>query len=115
MVKNLEEAIRKAGSPVKLLWESKTPPAVVPRVVQEFTNWRDEQDEYQAVGIPPSINWLHYHAVTGGYDVRIWRDDNSWYHKGDPVLSATRSRVPAPWTSSARRRGRSRRSCASST
>ena len=43
MAKNLEEAIQKAGGPVKLLWESKTPPAVVPRVVQEFSNWRDEQ------------------------------------------------------------------------
>ena len=155
MAKNLEEAIRQAGSAVKLLWDSKTPPAVVPRVVQEFTNWRDEQmawrrtavlfdqshhmadlnikgrdalklisklavnsvakfpvdmakqfvavnhdgyvigdnilfhleeDEYQAVGIPPSINWLHFHAATGGYDVRVWRDDNSLYRKGDPVL-----------------------------
>ena len=43
MAKNLEEAIKAAGSPVKLLWESKTAPAVVPRVVAEFTNWRDEQ------------------------------------------------------------------------
>jgi len=154
MAKNLEEAIKEAGSAVKLLWNSTTPPAVVPRVVPEFTNWRDEQlawrrtavlydqshhmadlnikgpdalklirdtginsvenfpvdmakqyvavnhdgyvigdnilfhleeDEFQAVGIPPSINWLHYHAVTGGYDVRIWRDDNSFYRKGDPV------------------------------
>ena len=155
MAKNLEEAIREAGSPVKLLWNSTMPPAIVPRVVPEFTNWRDEQlawrrtavlydqshhmadlnikgrdalklistlginsfrhfpvdmakqfvavnydgyvigdnilfhlddDEYHAVGIPPSINWLHYHAVTGGYDVRVWRDDNSFYRKGDPVL-----------------------------
>ncbi len=156
MAKNLEEAIAEAGGdPVKLLWESKTPPAVVPRVVQEFTNWRDEQmawrrtavlydqshhmvdlnikgpdalklirdlavnsvenfpvdmakqfvavnhdgyiigdnilfhlddDEYQAVGIPPSINWMHYHADTGNYDVRVWRDDNSLVRKGDPVL-----------------------------
>jgi len=155
MAKNLEQAIRQAGSPVRLLWESKAPPAVVPRVVQEFTNWRDEQkawrrtavlfdqchhmadlnikgpdalrlisdlavnsvakfpvdmakqfvavnhdgyvigdnilfhlddDEFQAVGIPPSINWLHYHAETGGYDVRIWRDDSSVYRQGDPVL-----------------------------
>ncbi|WP_240742789.1 MULTISPECIES: aminomethyl transferase family protein [Microbacterium] len=155
MPNNLEEAIAAAGSPVKLLWESQTPPAVVPRVVQEFRNWRDEQlawrrtavlfdqshhmadlnikgpdalklirdlavnsvenfpvdmakqfvavnhdgyvigdnilfhlddDEYQAVGIPPSINWLHYHAVTGGYDVEIWRDDNSLVRQGDPVV-----------------------------
>lgn len=155
MANNLEQAIQAAGSPVRLLWDSKTPPAVVPRVVQEFTNWRDEQmawrrtavlfdqshhmadlnikgpdalkliadlavnsvakfpvdmakqfvavnhegymigdnilfhlaeDEYQAVGIPPSINWLHFHAATGGYDVRVWRDDNSLYRQGDPVL-----------------------------
>lgn len=153
-VKNLEEAIEKAGSPVRLLWESQSPPAVVPRVVQEFSNWRDEQlawrrtavlydqshhmadlnikgpdalklisrlavnsvanfpvdmakqfvavnhdgyiigdnilfhleeDEYQAVGIPPSINWLHFHAATGGYNVRVWRDDNSLVRAGDPI------------------------------
>ncbi len=45
-----------------------------------------EEDEYQAVGIPPSINWMHYHAETGGYDVRVWRDDNSLVRKGDPVV-----------------------------
>jgi len=155
MPSNLEEAIAEAGSPHTLLWESQSPPAVVPRVVPEFTNWRDEQlawrrtavlydqshhmadlnisgpdalrlisdlavnsvanfpvdmakqfvavghdghvigdnilfhlseDEYQAVGIPPSINWMHYHAVTGGYDVEVWRDDNSLYRAGDPVV-----------------------------
>jgi glycine cleavage system aminomethyltransferase T len=43
VVKSLEAAIQKAGSPVKLLWESTTQPAIVPRVVPEFTNWRDEQ------------------------------------------------------------------------
>jgi syringate O-demethylase len=154
MVKNLEEAIAKAGSPVKLLWESQQAPSVVPRVVPEFRNWRDEQlawrrtavlydqshhmadlnikgpdalklisklavnsvanfpvdmakqfvavnhdgyvigdnilfhleeDEYQAVGIPTSINWLHFNAETGGYDVRVWRDDSSAVRKGDPV------------------------------
>jgi len=151
----LEDAIADAGSPHTLLWESQSPPAVVPRVVPEFRNWRDEQlawrrtavlydqshhmadlnikgpdalklisdlavnsvehfpvdmakqfvavnhdgyvigdnilfhleeDEYQAVGIPPSINWMHYHAVSGGYDVEVWRDDNSLYRAGDPVL-----------------------------
>lgn len=155
MVNHLEDAIAQAGGAVNLLWESQTPPAVVPHVVPEFTNWRDEQlawrrtavlydqshhmadlnikgpdalklisdtavnsvanfpvemakqyvavspsghvigdnvlfhleeDEYQAVGIPPSINWLLYHAETGGYDVEIWRDDNSLYRKGDPRL-----------------------------
>ena len=51
MVKSLEEAIQKAGGPVKLLWESKTPPAVVPRVVQEFTNWRDEQTAWRRTSV----------------------------------------------------------------
>ncbi|MGM7669928.1 vanillate/3-O-methylgallate O-demethylase [Microbacterium sp. A93] len=155
MVDHLEDAIAQAGGAVNLLWESQSPPAVVPHVVPEFTNWRDEQlawrrtavlydqshhmadlnikgpdalrlisdtavnsvanfpvemakqyvavspsghvigdnvlfhleeDEYQAVGIPPSINWLQYHAETGGYDVEVWRDDNSLYRKGDPRL-----------------------------
>ena len=43
MARSLEDVIQEAGSPVNLLWESKTPPAVVPRVVPEFTNWRTEQ------------------------------------------------------------------------
>lgn len=154
MAKNLEEAIAEAGNPVTLLWESQTAPSVVPRVVMEFRNWREEQlawrrtavlfdqshhmtdlnikgpdalklisdigvnsvanfpvdmakqfvavshegkvigdnilfhlgeDEFQAVGIPPSINWMHYHAETGGYDVQVWRDDNSLVRKSDPV------------------------------
>ena len=155
MVKNLEEAIAKAGNPVKLLWESQQPPSVVPRVAQEYRNWRDEQlawrrtavlydqchhmadlnikgpdamklisdlavntvahfpvdmakqfvavnhdgyvigdnilfhleeDEFQAVGIPTSINWMHFHAETGGYNVRVWRDDSSAVRQGDPVV-----------------------------
>lgn len=155
MPKNLEDAIESAGSPVELLWNSQTPPSVVPRVPAEYTNWRDEQrswregaclydqshhmvdlnvsgpdalrllshlgvnsfasfpvdmakqfvavnhngeligdsilfhlaeHEYQLVGIPPSINWVHFHAASGAYDVRCWRDDNSLVRAGDPVL-----------------------------
>ena len=155
MTKSLEKAIAQAGSPHKLLWESQTPPALIPKVVPEFTNWRDEQlawrksavlydqshhmfdlnikgpdalklirklavnsverfpidrakqfvavnedgyyigdnimfhldeDEFQFVGVPPSINWIHYHAETGGYDLTIQRDENSLFRSGDPVL-----------------------------
>ena len=48
--------------------------------------FRNEQDEFQAVGIPPTINWLQYHAETGGYDVEIWRDNPSYARSGDPVV-----------------------------
>lgn len=155
MPKNLHEAIAEAGSPVTLLWESQTPPSVVPRVAAEFSNWRDEQlswqhgaclydqshhmvdlvirgkdalrlikdlgvnsfedfpvdkakqfvavnhdgyvigdnvlfhladDEYSMVGIPPSINWVQFHAETGGYDVEVERDDTSLTRAGDPPV-----------------------------
>ncbi len=45
-----------------------------------------DDDEYQAVGMPESVDWLHYHAVTGGYDVAVWRDENSGSREGDPRL-----------------------------
>jgi vanillate/3-O-methylgallate O-demethylase len=48
--------------------------------------FRNDADEFQAVGIPPTINWLQYHAQTGGYDVEIWRDNPSYARKGDPVV-----------------------------
>lgn len=152
---SLEKAIRQAGNPVKLLWNSQTPPSVVPRLAPEFSNWRDEQlawrrtaviydqshhmvdlnlkgpealqviqdlainsmanfpidkakqfvavnydgyvigdnilfhldeDEYRAVGIPPSINWLQYHAETGDYDVEVRRDETSLNREGPPEL-----------------------------
>jgi vanillate/3-O-methylgallate O-demethylase len=48
--------------------------------------FRNAEDEFQAVGIPPTINWLQYHAETGGYNVEIWRDNPSYARKGDPVV-----------------------------
>lgn len=50
--------------------------------------FRNEEDEFQAVGIPPSISWLQYHAETGGYDVKLWRDNPSYARVGggNPVV-----------------------------
>ncbi len=50
--------------------------------------FRNEEDEFQAVGIPPTISWLQYHAETGGYDVKLWRDNPSYARVGggDPVV-----------------------------
>ncbi|THG30106.1 aminomethyltransferase family protein [Naasia lichenicola] len=49
--------------------------------------FRYEEEEFQAVGIPPTISWLQYHAETGGYDVEISRDNPSYARVGggDPV------------------------------
>ncbi|MDX8479892.1 aminomethyl transferase family protein [Mesorhizobium sp. VK24D] len=47
--------------------------------------FRYEEDEFQAVGIPPTINWLQYHAETGGYDVELVRDNPSYARKGNPL------------------------------
>lgn len=49
--------------------------------------YRYEEDEFQAVGIPPTINWLQFHAETGGYDVEVTRDEPSYARAGgaDPV------------------------------
>jgi vanillate/3-O-methylgallate O-demethylase len=41
--KNLEEAIKAAGNPVKMLRNSQLGPYVYPVVPPEFSNWRDEQ------------------------------------------------------------------------
>lgn len=36
-----------------------------------------ENDKVILIGRPPVSNWVHYHAVTGGYDVRVERDERS--------------------------------------
>src|SRR6187551_2992024 len=36
-----------------------------------------EKDELLFVGRAPTVNWLQFHAETGGYDVAVFRDDRS--------------------------------------
>jgi vanillate/3-O-methylgallate O-demethylase len=36
-----------------------------------------EKDELLFVGRAPTVNWLHFHAETGGFDVQVIRDDRS--------------------------------------
>src|SRR5499425_594086 len=36
-----------------------------------------EENRLVFVGRAPAANWLHFHAETGGYDVKIKRDDRS--------------------------------------
>ncbi len=43
---SLQEAIDKAGSPMKLLWKPNSRPAVVPVIQPEYAGWRKEQAAY---------------------------------------------------------------------
>jgi vanillate/3-O-methylgallate O-demethylase len=45
--RNLEDAIRAAKSPVKMLRNSQIGPYAFPVVPSEFTNWRDEQRSWR--------------------------------------------------------------------
>jgi syringate O-demethylase len=45
--KSLEDLLKSAGGPVKLLRNSQTGPYVYPVVPPEYTNWRDEQQAWQ--------------------------------------------------------------------
>ncbi len=45
------------------------------------------ENELDFVGAHPTIvDWVHYNALTGGYDVKIERDENSWDRDGNPKL-----------------------------
>jgi glycine cleavage system aminomethyltransferase T len=43
-------------------------------------------DSYNLVGHPMAIDWVQFHAETGGYDVQVERDGNSIVRPGDPRL-----------------------------
>ena len=41
-----------------------------------------DKDELVFVGRAPSVNWLQFHAETGGFKVEVIRDDRSPSHPG---------------------------------
>src|SRR5215213_9420646 len=46
-----------------------------------------DQDELLFVGRAPTVNWMQFHAETGGYKVEAIRDDRSPSHpRGKPVM-----------------------------
>ncbi|HWL46250.1 MAG TPA: aminomethyl transferase family protein [Sphingomonadaceae bacterium] len=47
------------------------------------------------VSVPSVINWTHYHLETGGYDIRIERDDNSNRRQGAPRIFRYELQGPA--------------------
>ena len=162
--KTLEDRIRTAGSPVKLLRESQTGPYIYPVVPTEYSNWRDEQrawretailfnqsyhmtdmyvegpdapklleklgvntfknfgpekakqyvvcnydgyvigdvvlfhleqNRFNLVGRPSVHNWVQYHAETGGYNVKLERDERT-AARSDVVRKVYRYQVQGP-------------------
>jgi glycine cleavage system aminomethyltransferase T len=46
-----------------------------------------DDDEINLVGTPVAPNWVAYHAETGGYDVKVTRDDHSFFGGSKPRLT----------------------------
>lgn len=41
-----------------------------------------EENHFNLVGRPPAHNWVQYHAETGGYKVKVERDERSFVNQG---------------------------------
>ena len=55
-----------------------------------------EPDRFNLVGRPSVHNWVTYHAETGGYKVKLTRDDRAAEQKGPVVREAYRYQVQGP-------------------
>ena len=42
-----------------------------------------DDESFSLVGRPPALNWVQFNAETGGYDVRVERDERSAVNKGE--------------------------------
>ena len=55
-----------------------------------------EQNRFNLVGRPSVHNWVTYHCETGGYDVRLERDERTVARPGPLVRTAYRYQVQGP-------------------
>ena len=55
-----------------------------------------EQNRFNLVGRPSVHNWVQYHCETGGYDVRVERDERTVARPGPIVRKAYRYQVQGP-------------------
>jgi syringate O-demethylase len=55
-----------------------------------------EQNRFNLVGRPSVHNWVTYHCQTGGYDVRLERDERTVARPGPIVRTAYRYQVQGP-------------------
>lgn len=56
-------------------------------VIGDMILFRPEEDRFNMVGREPTVNWVQFHAETGGHNVEIERDDRSPSRPmGEPVV-----------------------------
>jgi glycine cleavage system aminomethyltransferase T len=55
-----------------------------------------EKDRFNLVGRPSVHNWVQYHCQTGGYDVKVERDERTVARPGPIVRTAYRFQVQGP-------------------
>jgi syringate O-demethylase len=53
-------------------------------------------DKFEMVGRAPAINWVEYHAATGGYDVRTERDERTAVRKDPSRRRSYRFQIQGP-------------------
>ena len=56
-----------------------------------------EDDKVILIGRPPVSNWVHFNAVTGGYDVRVERDERSLANARPRMLYRFEVQGPNAW------------------
>ena len=57
---------------------------------------RLQENLFNVVGRPSVHNWVQYHAETGGYDVKLERDERAAARQGPIVRKAYRYQVQGP-------------------
>jgi syringate O-demethylase len=65
-------------------------------VIGDVVLFHLEQNRFNLVGRPSVHNWVQYHCETGGYDVRLERDERTVARPGPIVRQAYRYQVQGP-------------------
>jgi len=65
-------------------------------VIGDVVLFHLEQNRFNLVGRPSVHNWVQYHCETGGYDVKIERDERTAARSGPPVRLVYRYQVQGP-------------------
>jgi syringate O-demethylase len=65
-------------------------------VIGDVVLFHLEQNVFNLVGRPPVHNWVQYHCETGGYDVKVERDERTVARPGPIVRKVYRYQVQGP-------------------